>query len=312
MKKLIPALAMLLIAAVMLGTSTYAWFSMNTTVTATGMSVTATTPVNLLISSTEAGTYSNTVAADETYTGKLYPASSADAMKFNAIMNSGNYIGTNGAGGAAENGTTKFQKTSGQSESGVVAMSGSNDGYWAVYDFWVKLSQAQTDAELVYLSDLNVAQTVVGDGNAKAGENTHYTDIKCTTPVAENTTLTSGTTYYVKGLTGAIRAALLLGDAATGTRLTTYANAQATASVNAVIATYAANDSVFNSATDTASATCTTSYAYNSSYDFEVNGDPVQITLVVWIEGQDAACVNANAGATVAVDFALSVHIPTP
>lgn len=41
MKKLIPALAMLLIAAVMLGTSTYAWFSMNTTVTATGMQITA-------------------------------------------------------------------------------------------------------------------------------------------------------------------------------------------------------------------------------------------------------------------------------
>jgi hypothetical protein len=41
MKKLIPALCMLLIAAAMLGTSTYAWFSMNTTVTATGMQVKA-------------------------------------------------------------------------------------------------------------------------------------------------------------------------------------------------------------------------------------------------------------------------------
>ncbi|MBO4384415.1 MAG: hypothetical protein J5854_03215 [Clostridia bacterium] len=39
--KLIPALCMLLISAMMLGTTTYAWFSMNTTVTATGMNVTA-------------------------------------------------------------------------------------------------------------------------------------------------------------------------------------------------------------------------------------------------------------------------------
>ena len=38
-KKLIPALCMLLISAVMLGTSTFAWFSMNTEVTATGMQV---------------------------------------------------------------------------------------------------------------------------------------------------------------------------------------------------------------------------------------------------------------------------------
>ncbi|MBR5943184.1 MAG: hypothetical protein IKZ81_07590 [Clostridia bacterium] len=39
-KKLIPALCMLLVAAVLMGTSTFAWFSMNDTVTATGMSVT--------------------------------------------------------------------------------------------------------------------------------------------------------------------------------------------------------------------------------------------------------------------------------
>lgn len=40
-KKIIPALCMLLISAVLMGTSTYAWFSMNTTVKATGMQVTA-------------------------------------------------------------------------------------------------------------------------------------------------------------------------------------------------------------------------------------------------------------------------------
>ena len=40
-KKLIPALCMLLVSAVMLGSTTFAWFSMNTTVTATGMQVEA-------------------------------------------------------------------------------------------------------------------------------------------------------------------------------------------------------------------------------------------------------------------------------
>ena len=48
MKKLIPALCMLLIAAAMLGTSTYAWFSMNTTVTATGMQVKAKSDAKFL------------------------------------------------------------------------------------------------------------------------------------------------------------------------------------------------------------------------------------------------------------------------
>lgn len=49
MKKLIPAICMLLIAAAMLGTSTFAWFSMNTKVTATGMQVTAKVGNNLFI-----------------------------------------------------------------------------------------------------------------------------------------------------------------------------------------------------------------------------------------------------------------------
>ena len=48
MKKLIPALCMLLIAAALLGTSTYAWFSMNNTVTATGMQVKAKSDTKFL------------------------------------------------------------------------------------------------------------------------------------------------------------------------------------------------------------------------------------------------------------------------
>ena len=49
MKKLIPALCLLLISAILMGTSTYAWFSMNTQVTATGMQVKAVAESGLLI-----------------------------------------------------------------------------------------------------------------------------------------------------------------------------------------------------------------------------------------------------------------------
>ena len=49
MKKLIPALCLLLISAILMGTSTYAWFSMNTQVTATGMQVKAIAEDGLLI-----------------------------------------------------------------------------------------------------------------------------------------------------------------------------------------------------------------------------------------------------------------------
>jgi len=52
MKKLIPAICLLLVSAVMLGTSTFAWFSMNATVTVTGMSVRASVKENISIAST--------------------------------------------------------------------------------------------------------------------------------------------------------------------------------------------------------------------------------------------------------------------
>jgi len=50
MKKLIASAGMLSVSAVMLASSTYAWFSMNKTVTVTGMSIKTTVGSNLLIS----------------------------------------------------------------------------------------------------------------------------------------------------------------------------------------------------------------------------------------------------------------------
>ena len=49
MRRLIPAIAMLLVSAVMLSTASFAWFTMNETATATGMQVQAKASGNLLI-----------------------------------------------------------------------------------------------------------------------------------------------------------------------------------------------------------------------------------------------------------------------
>lgn len=63
-KRLIPAFAMLLIAAMLMGTSTFAWFSMNNRVTASTISITATSDLPyLVISETETGTYDTNAAA---------------------------------------------------------------------------------------------------------------------------------------------------------------------------------------------------------------------------------------------------------
>ena len=70
MKKLIPALCMLLVAAALLGTSTFAWFSMNTTVEANGMKVQAITSKNLVISANNTVGDSEDVKATHALNGK--------------------------------------------------------------------------------------------------------------------------------------------------------------------------------------------------------------------------------------------------
>ena len=65
-RKLIPAFAMLLISAVLMSTASFAWFSMNGAVTASGFKVTATAPAALWIS--EDGT-ANSYTSSFTFTG---------------------------------------------------------------------------------------------------------------------------------------------------------------------------------------------------------------------------------------------------
>lgn len=72
-RKLIPAVCMLLLAAVMAGTSTFAWFSMNTTVTAGTMAVSATAPTNLRICATNSDN-------DSAWSGALSLSASLDTM----------------------------------------------------------------------------------------------------------------------------------------------------------------------------------------------------------------------------------------
>lgn len=76
MKKLIPALCMLLIAAALMGTSTFAWFSMNTQVTATGMQVKAQAEGGIVISNSAKSTWSAEATAQVT-SATLYPTSHA-------------------------------------------------------------------------------------------------------------------------------------------------------------------------------------------------------------------------------------------
>ncbi len=73
MKKIIPALALLLISAVVMTTASYAWFAMNTSVKASGMKVSASTDNAYLIISQGTTLSGNEKEATSTLDYKLKP-----------------------------------------------------------------------------------------------------------------------------------------------------------------------------------------------------------------------------------------------
>lgn len=80
MKKLIPAFALLLISAIVLSTSSYAWFTMNSTVSASGMQVKASAGTGLVISLWDNDAKSG---AGSDAKGWTIPAASVNASEWN-------------------------------------------------------------------------------------------------------------------------------------------------------------------------------------------------------------------------------------
>lgn len=162
-KKLIPAFAMLLVSAVMLGTSTFAWFSMNTNVTATGMNVTATSNNPYFVIS----------ATKEDITNATGTATSATLTKESTNVQPVAYTTTQitPTTGAAINANSWYTATSNQydaSNGSTPATAQSVDlgaeGYFVTYEFYVGLAKNSTAGNF----KLNVKLTQTEGANKDA------------------------------------------------------------------------------------------------------------------------------------------------
>ena len=83
-KQLIAAVAMVLVAMIALGSSTYAWFAQNTTVTADTLSVTATTAANLGIKHSTQSSYGTSIKIGDQTSGTtkstMHPSTIVDVV----------------------------------------------------------------------------------------------------------------------------------------------------------------------------------------------------------------------------------------
>jgi hypothetical protein len=151
-RKLIPAIAMLLVSAVMMSTASFAWFSMNSQVEANGMQVNAITGMNLVITNTKGTGESDMAPSNTTGVKIMTPSSTKDLLNFfkadsnvnitTGILNDGSKI-------------TKAENT------GAI-------NYYVEHTFYIRVDGTDADS----FDNLLVNEIIVADVDADDGDNT--------------------------------------------------------------------------------------------------------------------------------------------
>ena len=230
-KQLLAAVAMVLVAAVALGSSTYAWFVNNAQVTATNVNVTATTAYSLMIKGSDSGdAYGTTKALNDSVTftpvstvGKLVTTGAATTAtnKYTTVVNELEFFASDAWN---ENGQVKTFLTAGK---GTIAdLNNSNtydvsdgDSYFYYTDtVYLKAGQASK----IYLDKVNTGIAYTDRGTAKV---LAYGSDLDTYKSALGTTVTSGHTLTVAeeayDLVKTLRVALVVTQTPASTSTTT-------------------------------------------------------------------------------------------
>ena len=272
MKKLIPALAMLVLSAVMMSTASFAWFSMNTEVEVTDLTVNAVAPVYVSISARDAGTWGTAIDYNEDQINALVPVDT-DKDLTNWFAIDPNKFETT-TGGGVLTGDASVPGTSVEtSTDGTVTFEGGSPLTVYIhkeYDFTLQNEVEKTI--MLYLSTISVdnvdkgmlkclrvavvdvtsAKKVLGIYAFGDGTDTH-------TPIVEETGVYKATGEAVTTVDGAV----------TGNK-TEY------------------------------------DYDVNNAVEVPVLGDGsgiVKLDVYVWFEGQDTNCVNKSADGKFTIDF---------
>lgn len=304
--KLIPALCLLLVSAILMGTSTFAWFSMNTRVTATNMQVQAIADQGILINEVADATdtnWDNSVNTATATTIKLHATSTANTSTwYVAYSKSQDDSAAASSGTPSNNLTIDGYKVLGTdimtATETVNAVAGStaqrdilyvdkdndstydeNEGYYVKYTYYIKSS-----ADAITLTPTTTGQSF---------------NIKSVTA----TTLTSNSVNLDKALRVAI---VVANKAYIYAPVYDYANSETAADyyVNASTTATTPLDNTVSYATALTSIPATTD-----------NGTPLYVYM--YFEGEDTNLKTSNVVATldnvkIDIEFELTTNTTTP
>lgn len=253
--QLLAAIAMVLVASIALGSSTYAWFASNSKVEANGMSVQATTAKNLVISTdnTLRTNEATTKASAFTGTCTLNPSSVQTLAATQNFFKVTDSKGVDYAGGKAGVGT-KF-------EAATPVTSGTS-GDVAKHTFYIRVDGTTSDT----MTNLHVNKITVSRGTEQNISKALRVGVVCGDKGFIYAPITDATTTY-----NAIQKAGTVTSVETGI----YKDAE---------------DVALN-----ANTTALTSYASTSVLAETVKSDAyTQVDIYIWYEGEDNACTSAN------------------
>ncbi len=273
--KLIPAIIMLLVAAITMSTASYAWFTMSSRVEVSGIELSVVAPTNILIreyKDSAFATFSNKVTVLPNPTNKLNHASSADGV---------NMFSINKDTAANANPTTGVLPATGTVESVALKHVDYNDEDGYYFDYKLQLINTGGAAVKIGLDDVEITDAnsspIVGAVRFAILNSTASANIHTNKPIfAHNNESPIGALTTVE----------------------TYSGTPTTSSVSAVntftdangLFTLAANGELDNSKKDPDNATV--------------------VTVRVWIEGQDADCITDNSNSAFQVKFEFYVIEP--
>lgn len=280
-KQLAAAIAMVLVAAISLGTSTYAWFVNNTKVTAGTTKVSATTTNTLLIKDKD-DKWATTYTFDDTKT-TFVPVSTigkGDATAFDFFT---------------QNNWAK--DTSGEITVNKVS-SATTDSYWTK-NFEIKASQAcklylDTDTKFETAGTDNTMNKVlrlalvIKDSNDNWKKTVIYQiDHDTNADGSYNTTLEA---LSADGISNAISGFETTGEGNSATAGTAKAGALVSAATKQIGSSTSRNYALATAGADNSLAA--TVGSADELYAFTQNNEVVKITAYIWMEGCDHDCNN--------------------
>ena len=285
MRKIIPALAMLLVSAVMMSTASFAWFSINDSVTATGMQIKATTSGGLAIGS---------------YTTETTPPSSVQYYT-NATIAWSNHLATKGTG---EDATTTYN--------GLLQPVSLNNGTWTKgtsaaadsHNNGAKYAAVTTTEQNSYylLSKWNVKSLDDATDTTPTGLDVDAIAVANSGTDPANANLLKAVRVAMKVTTGGTAAWYYFApgyDAGTtGLKYATYTEGEA-----ASVTTYGGSNNKI---------TCGTSNLGVQISNQLKKSTPVTVEVYVYFEGEDEHCTSVNAVNAANYTVTLTFKAATP